>query len=166
MLFADTHAALNGYSGTASEEYFAAVRSMLGSQNTYGTLSSLWDRAGLTWDSVSQRVLGLKEGEWQEVDTALGLSAAAELHCVGGDPQWSARVYYVVRQAEGRILADAFSDCLYATSEGPDRHRLLPGLPVLHMYSWARGRCARPWNVATAHDTLSPVGGELASCAA
>ena len=166
VLFADTHAALNGYTATESSRYFAAVRTVLGEQNTFGSLSCLWQKGELSWQAMEQKAGEIKGDEWNEVNEQLNLVAAASRHSVSGKPERLARLYYVVRRAENRILANAFSGYLFATTEGPERSLVLPDLPVLHMFSWQRGRCAKPWNMAD--ETPAPIetACELESCAA
>jgi hypothetical protein len=75
----------------------------------------------------------------------LGLVEAAKRHACVGPAEKVARCYYSVRRAESRLLSDKYAGWAFATSESPERVALLPALPLLHLYSWARGRCAKPW---------------------
>lgn len=165
VLFADTHAALNGYGVTEVSRYFAAVRSILGEHNTFDTLSSLWHERGVTWRDMQRTLDAIEHSEWSRVDKQLNLVAAASRYGLWGSPERLARLYYVVRRAESQILADHFSGCLFATMEGPERRPVLPDLPVLHIYSWSRGRCAKPWNVVAGADTPCEATRELQLCA-
>jgi hypothetical protein len=165
-LFADTHARLNGYGDAESQFYFRKVRSILGSVvDKFGFLSDLWGTE-INWDALARRAAVLDDREWVLLDARMNLLRGAVRHSVRGDPVRLARLYYVVRRAEARLLARAFPGCLYGTYEGAERDSLQPDLPVLHIYSWARGRSVRPWNAAIPEARCAEDANALEPCAA
>jgi len=146
VIFADTHAVLNGHAPSVAASYFNAVRSLFGPVRArFESMSRLWRDDGVTWESVHVASRTLSGSAWRRIDEELELTRAASVHAQNRDPAWSARVYYVVRRRENEILSRHFAGWFHATSDSPTRRRLLPDLPTLHTYSMARGRCAKPW---------------------
>lgn len=146
VLFADTHARLNGYDHTESLRYFQRARATLASVvEDFGFLSDLWG-AEIGWDALARQAAALDGREWALLDSRMNLLSGAIRNSVRGEPERLARLYYVVRRVEAALLTRAFSGWLYATYEGPERDSVQPDLPSLHLYSWARGRSVRPWS--------------------
>jgi hypothetical protein len=158
VLFADTHAAINGYRAEETDVYFTEMRGLLDSvTDEFGTLSEVWRRARRDWTTQIRLEAGLTDESWQDVARSLGLVEAAKRHARVGPPEAVARRYYCLRRAENQWLAEQYSEWAFATCESPERTVLLPALPVLHLYSWARGRCAKPWFTLEDDSSNSPL---------
>lgn len=152
VLFADTHAAANGYEARESNQYFSAVRAFLNATCfSFNLLSEAWDFGGLNWDHVRRYTQSLDDPIWDKLEIRLPLASAAARHSRIGDPEQAARLYVAVRLLENKILSRLFDGYLYATSDAPERWLLCPDLPILHMYSIARGRCGKPWFMTMPH---------------
>jgi len=145
VLFADTHAELNGYDRSQSERYFRAVSRELRFVSTFGRLSDVWAAADLSWNRL-EKLMREQQLETERIVTSLDLITAAKRHSLANDPERSARLYCVMRRAENRILAQTYSGYLYATSERRERAALYPEMAVLPLYSWGRGYCVKPWH--------------------
>jgi hypothetical protein len=166
VFFADTHAAINGYSAAETDRYFRAVANLMGEIGAkYRPLTSLWNQLGLGWRDVSRLAQALDGDAWNRLAKTTGLIPAARRHAPSRQPEVAARFYFAARRLENEALAALYPAALFATSEPPERMMILPSMPVLHLYSFARGRCAKPWHVELPH--RRPVTGEAKNaCAA
>lgn len=149
VLFADTHAIANGHDPGESSRYFDSVRSILSPLcYSFNSLSCVWQDAGLNLSRVrmcAQTFEETFEMHWDAFAEQFGLISAAGRHSRSSNPEQAARLYAAMRILENRIISRVFNGFLYATSEHPSRELLFPNLPILSIYSTARGRCAKPW---------------------
>jgi L-tyrosine isonitrile synthase len=147
IVFADTHAEINGHDRFSIERYFSKVRSVLGNVGDFDRLSRCWRFAGLSLPAIEQLEENMDPDEWRHADDQARLVEGAIRNCISGEPRRAARLYYVARREENRILPLLYPSALFVTFEAECRSFLLPDMARIHLFSWARGRCSRPWNV-------------------
>jgi hypothetical protein len=146
VLFADTHARINGYPAQEVDRYFQETRQLLENvTRDFGLLSDLWAEVGISEDVVSRRAMHI-EAHWRDLDDHLRLTERAARYSLRSDPEECARTYAATRLLENEALDQMYGGWIYVTSDSHEMAPLLPSLPVIHLYSRARGYCEKPWN--------------------
>jgi len=141
LIFTDTHATLNGYSPTDTEDYFDAVERAAGERGFDGCWLS-----ELVFAAEAAGVIDLAD-EYFSDDMLQKLGACAAKWFRGeGTPEEGAVRYLQMNMVEKRAVQFAFPQSIFITFNGSEFRSLFPErMPVFYMYSLRRGTSVKPW---------------------
>lgn len=147
LLLTDTHAEWNQKPEKAASSYLSEIERM-GRDSGFEVqrMSQLWKKRGLDWDQIDSVKRSSAFRQWWESFGACDeLIRQAELHCTTRESEESAVGYAACSREEAILVKEMFPDSLFLTYNRPSQGDLLPNLPTIFLYSFARKTSAKPW---------------------